>query len=49
MALRAVAMTPDARYYAYSCQQYLTTLYLVEGVSSWRKPTLLSRLFGGAR
>ena len=47
MAIRAVAMTPDAKYYAYSCQQYLTTLYLVEGVSSWRKETLWSRLFWG--
>ena len=47
MAIRAVAMTPDGKYYAYSCQQYLTTLYLVEGVSSWRKQTLWSRLFGG--
>jgi len=44
MAMRAVAMTPDGRYYAYSSQQYLTTLYLVEGVSSWRKPTFWSRL-----
>ena len=49
MAVRAVAMTPDAKYYAYSCQQYLTTLYLVEGVSSWRRQTLWSRLTGGRR
>ena len=46
---RAVAMTPDAKYYAYSCQQYLTTLYLVEGVSAWRRQTLWSRLLGGQR
>ncbi len=49
MAMRAVAMTPDAKYYAYSCQQYLTTLYLVEGVESWRKQTFWSRLFGDGR
>jgi Tol biopolymer transport system component len=46
MSMRAIAMTPDAKYYAYSGQQYLTTLYLVEGVSSWRRPTFWSRLFG---
>jgi hypothetical protein len=46
MALRAVVMTPDAKYYAYSCQQYLTTLYLVENLESWRRPTTWSRLFG---
>jgi serine/threonine protein kinase len=46
MTLRAVVMTPDAKYYAYSCQQYLATLYLVENLESWRRPTLWSRLFG---
>ncbi|MET0621266.1 MAG: protein kinase, partial [Thermoanaerobaculia bacterium] len=46
-ALRAIAMTPDAKYYAYSCQQYLTTLYLVENLESWRRPTFWSRLLGG--
>jgi hypothetical protein len=46
MAIRAVAMTPDAKYYAYSCQQYLTTLYLVDNVDAWRRPTFWSRLFG---
>ncbi len=45
-AVRAVVMTPDAKYYAYSCQQYLTTLYLVENLDSWRRPTFRSRLFG---
>jgi hypothetical protein len=49
MALRAVVMTPDAKYYAYSCQQYLATLYLVENLESWRRPTVLSRLFGRGR
>ncbi len=49
MALRAVVMTPDAKYYAYSCQQYLTTLYLVENLESWRRPTAWSRLFGRPR
>ena len=44
VALRAVAMTPDAKYYAYSCQQYLATLYLVENLDSWRRPTFWSRL-----
>ena len=48
-ALRAVVMTPDAKYYAYSCQQYLTTLYLVENLESWRRPTFWSRLFGRIR
>ena len=46
VAVRAVAMTPDGRSYAYSCQQYLTTLYLVENLESWRRPTFWSRLFG---
>ena len=46
MALRAVVMTPDAKYYAYSCQQYLATLYLVENLESWRRPTIWSRLSG---
>jgi len=39
-------MTPDARYYAYSCSRFLNTLYLVENLQSWRRPTLRSRLFG---
>ncbi len=47
VAVRAIAMTPDEKYYAYSCQQYLTTLYLVENLESWRRPTFWSRLFGG--
>ena len=46
VAVRALAMTPDGKYYAYSCQQYLTTLYLVENLGSWRRPTIWSRLFG---
>ena len=46
MALRAIAMTPDTKYYAYSCQQYLSTLYLVENLDSWRRPTFWSRMFG---
>jgi len=46
VAVRALAMTPDGKYYAYSCQQYLTTLYLVEKLESWRRPTFWSRLFG---
>jgi serine/threonine protein kinase/Tol biopolymer transport system component len=49
VSVRALAMTPDAAHYAYSCQQYLNTLYLVEGVDSWRKPTIWSRLFGHSR
>ncbi len=49
MALRAVTMTPDAKYYAYSCQQYLTTLYLVENLGAWQRPTFWSRLFGRGR
>jgi Tol biopolymer transport system component len=49
MSLRAIAMTPDGKYYAYSCQQYLATLYLVENLESWRRPTFWSRLFGRAR
>jgi Tol biopolymer transport system component len=46
MTLRSIAMTPDAKSYAYSCQQYLSTLYLVENLESWRRPTFWSRLFG---
>jgi Tol biopolymer transport system component len=46
MSVRAIAMTPDAKYYAYSCQQYLTTLYLIENLDSWRRPTFWSRMFG---
>jgi Tol biopolymer transport system component len=46
VTVRAVAMTPDGTSYAYSCQQYLTTLYLVENLESWRRPTFWSRLFG---
>jgi hypothetical protein len=46
VSVRAVAMTPDGRYYAYSCQQYLNTLYLVENLESWRRPTFWSRIFG---
>ena len=46
VAVRALAMTPDGQYYAYSCQQYLTTLYLVENLESWRRPTTWSRLSG---
>jgi hypothetical protein len=42
-------MTPDGRYYAYSCQQYLNTLYLVENLESWRRPTFWSRIFGRSR
>ena len=49
VAVRGVTMTPDGKSYAYSCQQYLTTLYLVENLESWRKPTLGSRLFGASR
>jgi hypothetical protein len=49
VSVRAIAMSPDAAHYAYSCQQYLNTLYLVEGVDSWRKPTIWSRLFGYSR
>jgi serine/threonine protein kinase len=45
-AVRAIAMTPDGKSYAYSCQQYLTTLYLVENLESWRRPTFRSRLLG---
>jgi hypothetical protein len=48
IAVRAIAMTPDTKYYAYSSQQYLTTLYLVENLDSWRRPTLRSRMFGGS-
>lgn len=46
MSVRALAMTPDGKYYAYSCQQYLNTLYLVENLESWRRPTIWSRLLG---
>ena len=46
MSVRAVAMTPDGKAYAYSCQQYLNTLYLVENLESWRRQTIWSRLFG---
>ncbi len=46
VAVRALAMTPDGKYYAYSCQQYLTTLYLVENLQSWRRPTFWSRVSG---
>jgi Tol biopolymer transport system component len=49
LAVRAVAMTPDGQHYAYSCQQYLTTLYLLDNLESWRRPTLRSRLLGGTR
>jgi len=42
-------MTPDARYYAYSSQQLLNALYLLENLESWRRPTLWSRLFGASR
>ena len=49
VALRVVAMTPDARYYAYHCQQYLTTLYLVENLDAWRRPSFWSRMFRGNR
>jgi len=49
VAVRAVTMTPDGKYYAYSCQQYLTTLYLIENVDAWRRPTYWSRLFGKSR
>ena len=41
-----VAMTPDGKSYAYSSQQYLNTLYLVENLESWRRPTIWSRLSG---
>jgi Tol biopolymer transport system component len=46
ISLRAIAMTPDTKYYAYSSQQYLTTLYLVENLDSWRRPTFWSRMLG---
>jgi hypothetical protein len=46
MTLRSIAMTPDAKSYAYSCQQYLSTLYLVENLDSWRRPAFWARLFG---
>jgi hypothetical protein len=46
VAVRAVTMTPDGKSYAYSCQQYLNTLYLFENLESWRRPTFWSRLFG---
>lgn len=49
VALRAVAMTPDGKSYAYSCQFYQTTLYLVENLASWRRPTFWSRLLGRGR
>jgi hypothetical protein len=42
-------MTPDGQHYAYSCQQFLTTLYLAENLESWRRPTFWSRLLGRAR
>jgi len=48
-SVRAVVMTPDAKSYAYSCQQYLTTLYLVENLESWQRSTIWSRLFGTRR
>jgi hypothetical protein len=44
--LRTIAMTPDAKAYAYSSQQYLSTLYLVENLESWSRPTFWSRVFG---
>ena len=46
MSVRIVAMTPDGKSYAYSCQQYLNTLYLVENLDCWRRPTIWSRLTG---
>ncbi len=49
MSVRAIAMTPDGKHYAYSCQQYLTTLYLVENLESWRRPTFRSRALGRNR
>jgi hypothetical protein len=48
-SVRSVAMTPDGAHYAYACQQYLTTLYLVENLESWGRPTFLSRLTGRGR
>jgi eukaryotic-like serine/threonine-protein kinase len=47
--IRSIAMTPDGTHYAYASQQYLNTLYLVENVDAWRRPSLLSRLLGGGR
>ena len=47
--VRTVVMTPDARYYAYSSQQLLNSLYLLDNLESWRRPTLWSRLFGTSR
>jgi Tol biopolymer transport system component len=44
--LRAIAMTPDTKSYAYTAQQYLSALYLAENLESWRRPTFWSRLFG---
>jgi hypothetical protein len=44
--LRAIAMTPDTKSYAYTSQQYLSTLYLAEDLESWRRPTFWSRVFG---
>jgi eukaryotic-like serine/threonine-protein kinase len=48
-SIRSIAMTPDGTHYAYASQQYLTTLYLVENLDAWRRPTLRSRLFGASR
>jgi eukaryotic-like serine/threonine-protein kinase len=49
MALRSLAITPDAKYYGYSCQQGVNNLYLVENLESWRRPTFWSRLLGHSR
>src|SRR5262249_47404381 len=46
VSVRALAMTPDGKSYAYAYHQYLSTLYLVESLQSWRRPTFWSRLFG---
>jgi hypothetical protein len=48
-SMRSIAMTPDGAHYAYASQQYLTTLYLVENLDAWKRPTLWSRLFGASR
>ncbi|HUM01258.1 MAG TPA: protein kinase [Thermoanaerobaculia bacterium] len=46
VTIRAIAMTPDAKYYAYSCQSYQGTLCLLDNLQSWRRPGFWSRLFG---
>jgi hypothetical protein len=48
-SVRVVAMTADARYYVYACQQYQTTLYLVENLENWKRPSFWSRVLGNRR